>query len=283
MPNFRAAAIAILQGMDVIPTNTNVNLLDAWIRCEKGDNGDAWQWNNPLNTTIPGYGAVSNANSAGVKIYPSPAQGIAATVATLQNGLYPDVVHGLQTSNPSIFFSRSGLSQIGTWGTNPGCVQSVYQTLPSPGISTTGTPTTSTPSTSRITVVPSTSTVFVTPTSTTSTPTTSYAIVQTAGVGYPITNFYTGTGVTVRQEFTSIPPVEQTLPFNERLRQAIPTTAYQAEPIVRTSGIPTTATPAPSILPWILGGLLLYGMVEANPRWRQTVLGGHDEPLSGPF
>ena len=42
MPNFRAAAIAILQGMDVIPTNTNVNLLDAWIRCEKGDNGDAW-------------------------------------------------------------------------------------------------------------------------------------------------------------------------------------------------------------------------------------------------
>ena len=288
MPHFVAAAIAILQGLGMPPTQTNVNLLDAWIRCEKGDTGNAWQWNNPLNTTMPGYGGQDvPGNSAGVKIYPSQSLGVQATVATLTNGDYGDLVDGLKTSNAHIFFSGTGLRQISTWGTNPSCVQAVYQSLPPPSVPTTRT-TTSTTSTSTVvrvvpltgtpmTVIPSTSTSTHTTSPTTSTPAT-YAVTATTGVGYPVYNFYSGTGVTVKQEFTSIPASEQHLPFNDRLRQALPTTAYQAEPLVRTSGIPSTATTAtPSVLPWIVGGLAAYAIIESNPQWKQKWFGEYGQ------
>ena len=293
MANFVAAAVAILQGMRVTPTQTNVNLLDAWIRCEKGDHGDAWQWNNPMNTTMPGYGGQDvPGNSAGVKIYPSQALVVQATVATLTNGYYGDLVDGLKTSNAHIFFSGTGTQQMGTWGTNPSCVQAVYQSLPQPSIPTTSHPSTSSTSTvvrvvpltsTSITVVPTTSSVTYTTSPTTSTPAT-YAITSTSGVGYPVTNFYTGSGVTVHQEFTSIPASEQRLPFNERLRQSLPTTAYQAEPIVHTAGIPSTATTAtPSILPWLLGGLAAYAIIESNPQWKQKWFGGDGQTPMFPF
>lgn len=48
-------------------------------------------WNNWLATTLNGYGGVS-VNSAGVKRYPSVADGVAATAATLYGGAYVNVV-----------------------------------------------------------------------------------------------------------------------------------------------------------------------------------------------
>jgi hypothetical protein len=135
----QAAAQAILQGLGAAVTPTGLALLEAWIACEKGDTGDAWQWNNPLNTTQPGYGGVDVAgNAAGVKIYPSQAAGIQATVATLTNGRYPHLLAGLLQGHAATFFARP--QELATWGTDPTCVQQRYQALAGSGAAPTPSP-----------------------------------------------------------------------------------------------------------------------------------------------
>jgi len=134
--SFWQAAQAILQGLGAPITATNLQLVAAWSYCEKPHgSGAAWEWNNPLNTTQPGFGGSvvpGDWNTAGVKQYPTQTAGIQATVATLTNGDYPVLVQALQQSNPSLFFSAQGWAEIQTWGTDPTCIQSVFASLAAP-------------------------------------------------------------------------------------------------------------------------------------------------------
>jgi hypothetical protein len=67
-----------------------------------------------------------------VQHYPTPADGYAATVATLHNGLYPVVVQGLMTNNAALVFSPQGRAELATWGGDaayPDHIQQVYDDL----------------------------------------------------------------------------------------------------------------------------------------------------------
>lgn len=129
--SFYSAARAILSALGANWTDTNINLLVAWELCEQktGQEGNAWAWNNPLSTTEPGYGGTA-ANGAGVRQYPTQADGAAATAATLENGDYPDILKALRTSNSNLFFSATG--EMATWGTSMSCIQDNFSRLPTP-------------------------------------------------------------------------------------------------------------------------------------------------------
>lgn len=129
--SFYTAARAILAAIGTTPTDTNINLLVAWELCEQktGQEGNAWAWNNPLSTTEPSYGGTA-ANEAGVRQYPTQADGAAATAATLENGRYPTILKALQTSDSSLFFSAT--DEMATWGTDMQCIRENFSTLPAP-------------------------------------------------------------------------------------------------------------------------------------------------------
>lgn len=138
--SFYEAAWDILRRLGAPLRATSVNLLVSWEIVEKGWQGDAWQWNNPLNTTVACCGWTGNANRVGVKIYPTHEAGVEATVRTLLNGRYPTLVQALRTGNVSLFFSPQGARELRVWATgNPdapsqyaSAVQGVYRNLPPP-------------------------------------------------------------------------------------------------------------------------------------------------------
>ncbi len=129
--SFWQAAADVANGLHA-PRNASVlRALAAWEWCEKIHGGaGAWQWDNPLNTTEPGFGATGSVNSVGVKIYPSQTQGVAAVVATMTNGFYPGIVSALRAGNGAGAVAQAG--EIATWGTNPTCVRQDYAAMASP-------------------------------------------------------------------------------------------------------------------------------------------------------
>jgi biotin carboxyl carrier protein len=124
----------ILRGVGAPITPANLQVVDAWQRAEGGT-----ALNNPFNTTQLAPGA-SSYNSVGVRNYPTPQAGIDATIQTLRNGRYQNVLDAL----------RQGTSAMGTaqaiaaspWGTGAG-VERVLggpsgapaPTLPAPSVS----------------------------------------------------------------------------------------------------------------------------------------------------
>jgi hypothetical protein len=74
-------------------TAANVSSVTDWIAHE-GPYGTQGQ-NNPLNTTQPATGSTSFDGLA-VQNYPSPTEGLDATVATLENGGYPQILMQLK-------------------------------------------------------------------------------------------------------------------------------------------------------------------------------------------
>ena len=82
------------------PSGNIIGWMVAWTVAETGHPSGSYQGAsyNLLNTTQPAPGT-TNFNSIGVKNYTSYAQGIAATVQTLQNGYYPALLAALQTNN----------------------------------------------------------------------------------------------------------------------------------------------------------------------------------------
>lgn len=131
--SFWQVAQAIVLALGAPLTVANLKMVAAWSYCEKPHEvGQAWQWNNPLNTTRACCGWIGEANSIGVKIYPSPSAGIEATITTLQNGDYPTLVAGLMESNPTLFFSAAGAAEMATWGTSMACVASDFATMTDP-------------------------------------------------------------------------------------------------------------------------------------------------------
>lgn len=102
-----------LAGLLLIPAKPSyLQLMDAWQRAE----GGTAQW-NPLNTTEPMNGT-TNYNSAGVKNYPSPVSGIAATALTLilepYHTLWVDMQAGTYTAQELVERNRHAFD---TWGT----------------------------------------------------------------------------------------------------------------------------------------------------------------------
>lgn len=86
-------AAATLKGLGAPVTPANIQSLLGWMQRE-----NTAAANNPLATTQPAPGATDlPGNSAGVKNYPSFQHGVNATVATLQNGYYPNIVSQLKS------------------------------------------------------------------------------------------------------------------------------------------------------------------------------------------
>lgn len=96
----------LLRALGVPVTRTNVNSLAEWQRREGGT-----ATHNPLNTTQSAPGA-GKYNSVGVRNYNSVQQGLQATVKTLKNGHYGDILGALRASQP--LGSQSSLK---VWGT----------------------------------------------------------------------------------------------------------------------------------------------------------------------
>lgn len=80
----------ILRSVGAPVTPQNLLFVNDWAKAEGGG-----ATNNPFNTTQPAAGA-SSYNSVGVRNYRTPQQGIQATVQTLENGRYGNILSALR-------------------------------------------------------------------------------------------------------------------------------------------------------------------------------------------
>ncbi|MDA8331427.1 MAG: hypothetical protein M0027_09540 [Candidatus Dormibacteraeota bacterium] len=114
-------ATALLTAMGWPTTQSNIAAMVSWEQAEGGnwENPDAY---NPLDTTMPEPGAVST-NGPGVKKYTSWAQGLQATVATLQLSYYPAIRAAFAGGNASQTLVPTASGELRTWGTNPAAIQ----------------------------------------------------------------------------------------------------------------------------------------------------------------
>jgi|SRR5215469_12789244 len=99
---------SFLLGIGAPATQANINSVSAWISHE-GPYGTQGP-NNPLNTTLSGYGGWDWYGS--VKGYPSANNGLSATIATILGGGYSDIVAALRSGKGLCGQQFSGLS---TW------------------------------------------------------------------------------------------------------------------------------------------------------------------------
>lgn len=103
--------VAVLNAIGAKPTKQNMQFLSTWQRWEGGHtkNDAKFNW---LNTTRATGGSVRSINSVGVQAYKNFGAGIRATVETLQNGRYDDIVAGLMSGDPYKVDVGAGLQ---TW------------------------------------------------------------------------------------------------------------------------------------------------------------------------
>lgn len=125
MAAFSGWQTALLRRMGVPVTRQNLAFLSAW----QGHEGGTASF-NPLNTTQPWQGS-SNYNSVGVKNYPNPAAGLAATIRTLRNGYYPGILAALRSGNPT--WNPTLGKNLSTWGTGSSFMQG-YRDTPTPPV-----------------------------------------------------------------------------------------------------------------------------------------------------
>lgn len=109
-PGLAGYMSAVLKGIGAPATAANMSTMNIW---STRDEGFRWPGGpnagghfNPLNSTQPAANT-TNYNSDGVKNYPTEAEGIGATIATLKNGFYPGIISGLKAGK--------GLSGTGPW------------------------------------------------------------------------------------------------------------------------------------------------------------------------
>ncbi len=105
-------AAAVLSGLGDRQTAANMRSMENWEAREGGN------WNNtaafnPLNTTLvyDGSHVMNGGNSAGVQAYKNWADGLAATIQTLRNGNYGDILNALASGQGLGGY----LSGLGTW------------------------------------------------------------------------------------------------------------------------------------------------------------------------
>lgn len=111
-PQRTAWGLSLLNKLHAPYTPANIAFLNRWQGMENTSAGY-----NPLATTQPSRGATAF-NSAGVRNYLTPQQGYDATIKTLKNGYYPDIVKGLMSGNP--WKDKAIASELNTWGTGSG-------------------------------------------------------------------------------------------------------------------------------------------------------------------
>lgn len=105
----------ILEGISAPVTENNITYMRAWRRAEGGR-----ATFNPFNTTQK-YKDATNYNSFGVKNYPTMEAGIEATVKTLLNGRYNDIVDSLKSDSPPQVTAAS--KSLSVWGTGGGVLR----------------------------------------------------------------------------------------------------------------------------------------------------------------
>jgi len=136
--SYYAAAVALIQAMGGPVTPGMVQALAAWSFCEMPHtSAGAWVYNNPWATTLTGsaYPSLGPINDKGVQHYTSPAVGIAATVATLRNGLYPHIVQAIASGDPGPLLGGSAVPDWETWAGSSydaRCVPEFYNELAPP-------------------------------------------------------------------------------------------------------------------------------------------------------
>ena len=101
----------LLAGLNLRADDTAADKLVAWMVGE--DTAAAW---NPLATTLAAPDDRGRFNTAGVRDYRSQPQGRAATILTLLNGLYGDVLDAL--ADPAVTVTEFGRRVAASpWGT----------------------------------------------------------------------------------------------------------------------------------------------------------------------
>ena len=102
--------VSLLDRLGAPVTTENLRGLFAWIDAES----NAASLLNPLATTMGAPGA-RNANSVGVKGYPSEEVGLVATVQTLHNGNYPGILAALARGDSALAITEAVAAS--PWGT----------------------------------------------------------------------------------------------------------------------------------------------------------------------
>jgi hypothetical protein len=93
-------AAALLQHLGIRQTPGAMQAIVGWTRAEGGHWNNSARY-NPLNTTQPEPGAGNTGTQGNIKVYKSWDQGLNATVQTLKNGRYGNILAGLSSGNPT--------------------------------------------------------------------------------------------------------------------------------------------------------------------------------------
>jgi hypothetical protein len=91
-------AVNVLHGLGIKPNRVNTAAMVGWMNAEGGHWKNDAKF-NPLNTTLPMRGAGNTGTQGNIKVYRDWNQGIAATVKTLKNGRYSNILNALQGNN----------------------------------------------------------------------------------------------------------------------------------------------------------------------------------------
>ena len=108
-------AVDVLAKLAMPQTQENVRAIVAWAKAE----GTSASF-NPLATTRTAANT-TDFNSVGVKNYPSYDEGVDATVATLRNGRYPNILAAFANGNDAMAVARA--VEASPWGTGHGVVR----------------------------------------------------------------------------------------------------------------------------------------------------------------
>lgn len=108
-------AHGVLSGIGAPANNVNLSTLWNWTVAES-PSSTPLRWNNPLNTTQHGPGSTAM-NPVGVQSFPSLGGGVSATVQTLLNGRYGNIVNSLRGSVPADKWDGGAQAELKTWGT----------------------------------------------------------------------------------------------------------------------------------------------------------------------
>ncbi|HEY1737547.1 MAG TPA: hypothetical protein VGI86_02490 [Acidimicrobiia bacterium] len=110
-------ATDVLSALGAPQTAQNVQALVAWAQAEGTKAA-----NNPLATTESAPGT-TNFNSVGVKNYPTYAEGVQATVATLTNGRYSNILAALADGSSAQNVAQAVANS--PWGTGTGVLRAL--------------------------------------------------------------------------------------------------------------------------------------------------------------
>lgn len=100
----------LLSAIGAPANSANIASITDWMAHEEPPS-DWSHWDNPMNTTEPEAGSQSQ-NSVNVQSYPSLSEGLQATITTLNNGDYGDILMQLRAGNGLKSGAERGLS---TW------------------------------------------------------------------------------------------------------------------------------------------------------------------------